>query len=86
MLHSTVQKGAGCGKVLDAVCTHVTSPAASGDSAFKLMADSYIPWLHIKTCEYFFNRMYGLQEKCKNRVVRFQCPLVYITFRDMQYG
>ena len=24
------------------------------------------------------NRIYGLQEKCKNMVMRFQSPLVYI--------
>ena len=30
-----------CRKVLDAVCTHVTSLTASRDSAVKLMTDSY---------------------------------------------
>ena len=34
--------------------------------------------MHIKTCENFFYRIYGLQEKCKNMVIRFQSPIVYI--------
>ena len=34
-----------CRKVLDAVCTHVTSSAASHDSAVKLMPDSYQFWV-----------------------------------------
>ena len=37
--------------------------------------------LHIKTCELLFNRIYGLQEKCKNMVMRFQSPLVYVLIR-----
>ena len=35
-------------------------------------------WLHIKTCKKLLNRIYGLQEKCKNIVMRFQSHLVYI--------
>ena len=31
--------------MLDAVCTHVTSSAASRDSAVKLMTDSYQFWV-----------------------------------------
>ena len=34
--------------------------------------------LHIKTFEQLFNRIYGLQEKCKNMVMRFHSPLVYL--------
>ena len=34
-----------CRKVLDAVSTHVTSSAASRDSAVKLMTDSYKFWV-----------------------------------------
>ena len=34
-----------CRKVLDAVCTHVTSSAASRDSAVKLTTDSYQFWV-----------------------------------------
>ena len=34
-----------CRKVLDAVCTHVTSSAVSRDSAVKLMTDTYKFWV-----------------------------------------
>ena len=34
-----------CRKVLDAVCTHVTSSTASRDSAVKLTTDSYQFWV-----------------------------------------
>ena len=34
-----------CRKVLDAVCTHATSSAASRDSAAKLTTDSYQFWV-----------------------------------------
>ena len=34
-----------CRKVLDAVCTHVASSAASRDSAVKITTDSYQLWV-----------------------------------------
>ena len=62
--------------MLDAVCTHVTSSAASRDSAVKLTTDSYQICVALKTLASNFNRIYGLQEKCKNIAMRFQSPLV----------
>ena len=41
--------------------------------------------LRIKTCAELFNRINGLQEKCKNMVMRFQSPLVYINIGLLSY-
>ena len=59
--------------VLDAVCTHATSLAASRYSAVKLTTDSYQFWVsHLN-----LRVTYGLHEKFKNMLMRFQSPLVY---------
>ena len=54
--------------MLDDVCTHVTSSAASRYSAAKLM---------ILGCTLKPASNFSMQEKCKNMVMRFQSPLVY---------
>ena len=64
--------------MLDGVCTHVTSSAASRDSAVNKRLIHTNSGLRIKTCELLLNRIYGVQEKCNNMVMGFQSPLLYI--------
>ena len=40
----------------------------------------------LKTWEQRFNRIYGLQENCKNIVMRFQSPLVYVVDTHQNRG
>ena len=47
-----------CRRVLDAVCTHVTSSVASRDSAVKLTTDSY----------QFFVEYYNLRESFQSHI------------------
>ena len=53
------------------------SSAAWRDSAVKLTPDSYHFWVAHLNLRVTFNRIYSLQEKCQNMVMRFQSPLVY---------
>ena len=56
----------------------MTSSAASRDSAVELTTDSYQFWVAHKNLRVTFqSHIYGLQEKLKNIVMRFQSPLVF---------
>ena len=72
-LYLTVQKGA--------LCTHVTSSAASRDSAAKLATDSYQFWVAHENLRVTFQSHIRFARKVQNMVVRFQSPLVYL-FRN----
>ena len=47
------------------------------DSAVDLTTDSYQFWVAHLNLQVTINRIYGLQEKCKNMVICFQSPLVH---------
>ena len=64
-------------KVLDGVCTHVTSSAASRDSAVKLSTDSYQFWVAHYNQRVTFQSHIRFARKVQNLVMRFQSPLVY---------
>ena len=70
-IYKTYQKAStDCRKVLDAVCTHVTSSAASPYSAVNLRTDSYQFWVVTFQSHIRFAR------KVQNMAMHFQKPIV----------
>ena len=64
--------------MLDTVCTNVTSSAASRDSAVKSTTDSYQFWVAHYNLRVTFQSHVRFAKKYKNKVIRFQSPLVYV--------
>ena len=67
-----------CRKVLEGVCTHVTSSAASRDSAVKLMTDSYQFWVAHYNLRVTFQSHIRFARKVQRYGDAFQSPLVYV--------
>ena len=68
--------------MLNAVFTHVTSSAASRDSAAKLKTDSYHFWVAHENLRITFQLHIRFARKVKNMVMRFQSFLVYFNEKN----